>query len=194
MLNWDDEIRLSRLEADRARRLAVAPLDEAIAQADLLLAKVRQLNASPERDQLVERILALREERLAIKRERLVQLDHMLPQTGRVVLVCTRYLTSVLDGFVQIVSRGHRNSCDARNALLQPLGAGRTRRRPLGLPVARARGLDVVANVLQRKAASRLFSLCGQRVRPAHAYPLHSRSIASRSRMLAPVGAPPLDC
>jgi hypothetical protein len=90
MLNWDDEIRLSRLEVALARRLAVVSVDEEISETDLLLENVRQLKASPEREQLVERILALREEQLAIKRERLAQLDHMLPQTGRVVLVCTR--------------------------------------------------------------------------------------------------------
>ncbi|WP_186159529.1 hypothetical protein [Burkholderia gladioli] len=201
MLNWDDEIQLSRLEVEQARRLAVAPLDEAIAHTDLLLAEVRQLDASPEREQLIERILALREERLAIKRERLAQLDRMLPQTGRVVPVRAGVLQATFNRYlkycVQVICGGRRDqavSFDRRNALLQPFGAGRAPRRTLGLPVARMRGLDVVASVLHREAAGRLVSRCAQHVRLPHAHPFHSRSLASRSRMLAPVGAPPLDC
>ncbi|MBC8750462.1 MULTISPECIES: hypothetical protein [Paraburkholderia] len=197
MLNWDDEIQLSRLEVRHARRLAVAPLDEAIAQTDLLLAEVRQLDASPEREQLIERILALRVERLAIKRERLAQLDRMLPQTGRVVPVRAGVLQTTYNRYLeyceQVICGGRRGqavSFATRNAFLRPLGASRAPRRTLGLPVAR-RGLDVVASVLHREAAGRLIFSCGQQVRLPHAHPFHSRSIASRSRMLAPVGAPP---
>jgi hypothetical protein len=197
MLNWDDEIQLSRLEVEQARRLAVAPLDDAIAHTDHLLAEVYRLNASPERDQLVERILALREERLAIRRERLAQLDRMLPQTARVVPVRAGDLQATYNRYIdycaQVVCRG-QSSVELKNVLLQPLGGGRASRCTLGLPFARTRGLDVVAGVLHREAAGRLVSRCGQQARLPHAHPFHSRSIAARTRMLAPVGAPPLDC
>jgi len=194
MLNWDDEIRLSRLEVEQARRLAVAPLDEAIARIDLLLAEVRQLAASHEREQLVERILALRVERLAIKRERLAQLDRMLPQTGRVMQVPAGVLRATFNRYLsyyeQVICRGG-GSFDTRSRLLRPLGADDAPRRTLPVRVVRTRSLDIVANVLRRHAACRLVSRCGQQVRLPHAHPFHSRSMASRSRMLAPVGAPP---
>lgn len=186
MLNWDDEIQLSRLEVEQARRLAVAPLDEAIAQADLLLAEVRRLDASPEREELVERILALREERLAIKFERLARLDRTLSLTGRVVRVPA--------GVLQVTYNRYLEYCQqVIGALLQPIGEGRASRRMLDLPVVR-HGLDVLTGVLQRHATGRLVFRCAQHVRLPHAHPFYSRSIASRSRMLAPVGAPPLDC
>lgn len=201
MLNRDDEIQLSRLEVEQARRLAVAPLDDAIAHTDHLLAEAYRLNASPERARLVERLLALREERLAIKRARLAQLDRVLPQTGRVLPVRAGVLqatyTSYLEYCQQVICGGRRDqavSVDTRNALLPPLGGRRAPRRAPGLRVARARGLDIVAGVLHRHVARRLVSRCGQQVRVPHAHPFQSRSIASRSRMLAPVGAPPLDC
>lgn len=190
MLNWDDEIRLSRHEAQQARRLAVAPLDEAIAQTEMLLAQVRQLDASPERERLVERILALRDKRLAIKRERLAQLDRMLPQTGRVVAVRAGDLQSTINHYIsyclKVLCGDPLIDVDTRNTLLQPL---RRERAPRW-----TRGLDIVAGVLHRKAAGRLVSRCGQHVRLPRAHPFQSRSVASRSRMLAPVGAPPMDC
>lgn len=197
MLNWDDEIPLSRHEVEQARRLAVAPLDDAIAHTDHLLAEVRRLNASPEREQLVERILALREERLAIRRERLARLDRMLPQTGRVVQVRAGDLKATynryLDYCTQVLCGGQKNRYGTRNALLQPLCADDASQRTQGSRVARTRGLDVVASVLHREAAGRLVSRCGQQARLPHAHPFQSRSIASRTRMLASVGAPPLD-
>jgi hypothetical protein len=196
MWNWDDEIKLSRLEVEQARRLAVAPLDEAIAHTDHLLAEVRQLDASPERERLIERILALREERLAIKRERLAHLDRMLPQTERVVPVRAGDLTAAFNrydyGDHKVIRRnGQVVSFESRNALLRPLRAVGSPRRRHGLRIAGARGLDFVGSMLRRKAAGRLASRCGKHARLPDAHPFHSRSIASRSRMLAAVGAPP---
>ncbi len=191
MLDWDDEIRLSPLEVEQARRLVVASLDEAIAQTELLLAEVQQLNASPERERLIERILALYVEQLAIKRESLARLDRVLPRTGHVVPVRADMLATIFKRIVQIVGRGYRNSFYTANAHLQSLGMGGAPRSAHALRAARTRGLDVVASVLRREAASRLISRCGQHGRLSHARPFHSRSTASRSRMLAPVGAPP---
>jgi hypothetical protein len=202
MLNWDDELQLSRLEVEQARRLAVAPLDDAIAHTDHLLAEVYRLNASPERTGLIERILALREERLAIKRERLAQLDRMLPANARVVPVRAADLTAAFNrydvGNYKVIRRNgqvvsfepSKVAVAVQRAFLQVNAPRRAR----GFRFARTRGLNFVGRMLKRKAASRLVSRCGQHVRPPHAYPFHSRSIASRSRMLAPVGAPPSDC
>ena len=199
MLNWDDEIQLSRIEVEQARRLAVAPLDEAIAHTDHLLAEVYRLNASPDRERLIERILALREERLAIKRERLTQLDRMLPQTARVVPVRAGDLTAAFNryeyGDYKVIRRNDQVvSFDPTNVLLWPLRAVGSPRRKRGFRVARTRGLDFVGSMLQRKAAGRLASRCGQHACLPDAHPFHSRSVASRSHMLAPVGAPPPDC
>ena len=203
MLNWDDEVQLSRLEVEKARRLAVAPLDDAIAHTDHLLAKVYRLNASPERTRLIERLLALREERLAIKRARLAQLDRMLPTNARVVPVRAADLTAAFNRYdvgddYRVIRR------DGSVVSFEPgkVAVAVTRaflhmsapRRMRGFRFTRTRGLNFVGSMLKRKAASRLASGCARHVRMPQAHPFHSRSIASQSRMLAPVGAPPLDC
>ncbi|KVL29773.1 hypothetical protein WS98_25445 [Burkholderia territorii] len=202
MLNWDDELQLSRFEVEKARRLVVAPLDDAIAHTDHLLLEVYRLNASPERARLIDRLLALREERLAIKRERLAQLDRLLPENARVVPVRAGDLTAALNrddfGDYKVIRRNgrvvsfepHKVAIAVQRAFLQV----NTPRRSCGFRFARTRGLSFVGSMLKRKAASRLVSCCGQHVRPPQAHPFHSRSTASRSRMLAPVGAPPSDC
>jgi hypothetical protein len=205
MLNWDDELQLSRLEVEQARRLAVAPLDDAIAHTDHLLAEVYRLNASPERARLIERLLALREERVAIKRERLAQLDRLLPANARVVPVRAGDLTAAFNRYDvgdyndhKVIRRDGQVVCfepgkvavAVQRAFLHVSAPRRVR----GFRFARTRGLNFVGSMLQRKAAGRLVSSCGQHVRPPQAHPFYSRSTASRSRMLAPVGAPPLDC
>lgn len=202
MLNWDDELQLSRLEVEQARRLAVAPLDDAIAHTDHLLAEVYRLNSSPERARLIERLLALREERAAIKRARLAQLDRLLPVNARVVPVRAGDLTAAfnrydLDNYKVIRRGGKVVSFEPSNvavavqrAFLHVSAPSRVR----GFRFSRTRGLSFVGSMLQRKAAGRLVSSCGQPVRPPQSHPFYSRSTASRSRMLAPVGAPPLDC
>ncbi|MFM0348211.1 hypothetical protein [Paraburkholderia sp. RL17-347-BIC-D] len=205
MLNWDDELQLSRLEVEQARQLAVAPLDDAIAHTDRLFAKVDGLNASPERAQLIEKILALRAEQVAIKRERLAQLDRLLPANVRLVPVRAGDLTKAVIGYEatdyadykvirrngSVVSFEPSQLVEAFQRVVDHFLAPRPVR---WFHFTRTRGLNFVRSMLQRKAASRLVSRCGQRVWPPQAHPFHSRSTASRSRMLAPVGAPPLDC
>lgn len=205
MLNWDDELQLSQLEVEQARRLAVAPLDDAIARTDRLLAKVDGLNASSDRAQLIEKILALRAEQLAIKRERLAQLDRLLPVNVRVVPVRAGDLTKAVIGYEatdyvdykvirrngSVVTFEPSRIAKAVQRIFNYFNGPRPARY---FHFTRARGLNFVRSMLQRKAASRLVSRCGQRVRPPQAHSFHSRSTASRSRMLAPVGAPPLDC
>lgn len=208
MLNWDDEIQLSPLEVEQARQIAIAPLDAAIAQADHLLASVRRLHACAEREQLIERVLALREERLAIKRERLAELDLTLPKDKSVVLVRADDLQAEFSRFddYRVVRReGQLVGFDPNKVVayfLQPLfgayGMRRTRRLPFplrrGLPTAATRGLKFVVDMLRRNAAGRLRSVCVRLVRSANAHAFANRSAASRYRILAPVGAPPLDC
>ncbi|WGS47270.1 hypothetical protein LFL97_34425 [Burkholderia sp. JSH-S8] len=202
MLNWDDKLQLSRVEVERARRLAVAPLDDAIAHTDHLLAEVCRLNASPERTRLIDRILALREERLAIKRARLAQLDRMLPTNTRAVPVRAGDLTAAFNrydvGDYKVIRRnGQVVSFEPGKVALtvqRVFLRVNAPRRARGFRFVRTRGLNFVESILKRKAASRLISRCGQHVRPPQASSFHSRSTASRSRMLAAVGAPPLDC
>jgi len=207
MLNWDDEIQLSPLEVEQARQIAIAPLDAAIAQADHLLASVRRLHACAEREQLIERVLALREERLAIKRERLAELDRTLPKDKSIVLVRADELQAEFSRFddYRVVRReGQLVGFDPNKVvayLLQPLfGAYGVRRRTCrlpfslrrGLPTAATRGLEFVVGMLRRNAAGRLRSGCVRLLRSAHAHAFANRSAASRYRILAPVGAPPL--
>lgn len=199
MLNWDDEVQLSRLEVEQARRLAVAPLDEAVAQTDHLLAEVYRLEASPERERLIERILALRDERVAIKRARLAQLDRMLPTSARVVPVRAGDLTAAFNRYdpdYNVIRRDGQVvsfECEAMVAVGRSyldLGAPR---RVRGFRIPRTRGVNFVGGMLRRQAAGRLVSRCAKHARLPDAHCFQSRSVASRSRMLAPVGAPPLD-
>jgi len=202
MLNWDHELQLSRLEVEQARRHALAPLDEAIARTDHLLAEVYRLKTSSERERLIEKILAHREEQLAIKRARLVQLNRMLPTNTRVVPVRAGDLTAAFNRYegsdYQVIRRnGEVVSFDSgklADILLRPFCQTGAVRRVRGLRIARTRGLNFVGSMLRRQAARRLVSRCGKHTRLPDAHPFQSRSIASRSRMLAPVGAPPLDC
>ncbi|MDG0024943.1 hypothetical protein [Trinickia sp. Y13] len=208
MLNWDDRIRLSRLEVEQARQIAIAPLDDAIADADRLLAAVQRLHACSERDQLIERVLALREERLAIKRARVAELDLTLPENERVVSVRADKLTEAFNrgDDYRVVRRDGQvvsfDPCKVAIAVLRPLFRIRTVRhigsflfaRKVGLQFARTRGLNFVLSVLRRNAAHFLKACCDADVRRPRAHPFESRSVASRSRILAPVGAPPLDC
>jgi hypothetical protein len=208
MLNWDDRIRLSRLEVEQARQIAIAPLDDAIADADRLLAAVRRLYACHERDQLIERVLALRKERLAIKRARVAELDLTLPENERVVSVRVGKLKEAFSHGedYRIVRRdGQLVSFDPSKvaiAVLRLLFHIRTVRhigcflfaRKVGPQIARTRGLNFVLSVLRRNAANFLKACCAARVGLPRAHPFESRSVASRSRILAPVGAPPLDC
>lgn len=215
MLNWDDEIKLSRLEVEHARRLAVAPLDEAIADTEGLLAELLQLNASCERDHLIERILALRLERLAIKRARLAQLDRMLPRNERVVPVRAADLKAAFNrydyGDHKVICRNGSvvsfEPSKVSNILLRPLErvvvhrrargcrvgrpCGYLPSRAQGLRSVRTRGLAFVASMLHRTAAAQLISRCGQQTRQPRSRPFCSRSVACRSRLLAPLGAPP---
>jgi hypothetical protein len=199
MLNWDDEVKLSRLEVEQARQLAVAPLDEAVAETDHLLAEVYRLKASPERERLIERILALRDERVAIKRARLAQLDRMLPTNARVVPVRAGDLTAAFNRYddYKVIRRDGkvvRFDCKAMVAVGRSylhLGAPR---RVRGFRIPRTRGVNFVGSMLRRQAAGRLVSRCAKHARLPDAHAFQSRSVASRSRMLAPVGAPPLDC
>lgn len=224
MLNWDDEIHLSRLEVEHARQLAIAPLDEAIEHIESLLLRVLQLEATPDRDQLVTRILALHTERLAIKRERLTQLDRLLPDNERVVQVRASELRAAFNrydhGDEKIIRRngalvsfdpskvagvllraldgtaGRSGSgfvdriCDILVARLREARPARTD----GFRFTHTRGLAFVTRMLHRTATGRLISRCVRLIRQPRARRIWSRSSACRSRMLAPLGAPPLDC
>jgi hypothetical protein len=219
MLNWDDEIRLSRHEVAHARRLAVARLDAAIGHTENLLFKVLQLDASPERDQLIDRILALHTERLSIKRDRLAQLDRMLPNNERVVSVRARDLKAAFNrydygGYKIIRRNGAMVSFDASKLLRPREYTVERARKSLGLRIreigraslrdyrrtqtrgfgfAGTNGLAFLDAVLHRSVIGRLTSRCVEQTRQPRRHPICSRSIACRSRMLAPLGAPPLD-
>lgn len=202
MLNWDDEIQLSRVEVEQARRLALTTLDKAIADADHLLAKVYRLNASPERAQLIEKVIALREEQLAIKRARLAQLDRLLPADTSVVPIRAADLAEAFNRYdfadYKVIRRnGSVVSFEPSKvsiAVLKPGVPFSAWGRVCSFRSTRTRGLIFVRRMLRRKASSRLASSCKHRCRLPYAASFLSRSVASRSRMLAPVGAPPLDC
>ncbi|MGF6780285.1 hypothetical protein [Paraburkholderia sp. GAS334] len=179
MLNWDDEIQLSQLEVEQARQIAIAPLDDAIADADRLLSAVMRLHACPERDQLIERAQALREERLSIKQARLAQLDLTLPENKRVVSVRADDLKaefSRYDDYRVVRRNGQVVSFDPSRVavcLLQPLSGARAVRRTgrlvfsrrRGRQIARAHGLEFVVSMLRRNAANRLRGVCEGPVR-----------------------------
>ncbi|OBR47794.1 hypothetical protein [Paraburkholderia tropica] len=221
MLNWDDEIHLSRLEVEHARQLAIAPLDEAIEHIESLLLRVLQLEATPDRDQLVTRILALHTERLAIKRERLTQLDRILPGNERVVQVRAGELRATFNRYddEKIIRRSGtmvtfdpcrvagvllraldgtagRSMCGFVDHICDILVARRRESRPArndGFRFKHTRGLAFVTRILHRTATGRLISRCARQIRRPRTRRICSRSSACRARMLAPLGAPPLD-
>ncbi|MGF6917067.1 site-specific integrase [Paraburkholderia sp. 40] len=120
-----------------------------------------------------------------VQRERLAQLDRLLRKTETGVPVRAGYLLATSNSYISYCGK----------VLCGTLcGEERTARDTGGFRVARMRGLDVIVAVLRREASARLISRLGQRVRRPRAGRFSSRSVASRSGMLAAVGAPPLDC
>lgn len=204
MLHWDDHISLSKRDLDEARRIALAPLVDELARVARTLATLESLNGSPERDELIAKACALRARLLALKDESKASLDKTLPrQTGRVELRVLD-VTAVFGRFIplleSLIARRHGPLLDwgcvagqvgdgvsssARGHALaeERLRCLRRTRRRLFFMARLSRHVATTA----RSSRGRKESVCSTR-------PTCSRSAASRSRIVAPIAAPPSSC
>jgi hypothetical protein len=152
---------------------------------------------SPERDALLARVCAEQVRVAALRRERLARVGERLPESGRLVSVPWGWLEKYLcpkPGDYQVICRGHRSMTfeDGDGEALpvdEAIGWVQQLRRTYALLSIR-RGGEFLKSLGTRTLAKRR-GRCGALVLAGRPTRILTRSAASRSRMVAPIGAPP---
>jgi len=198
MLNWDDEVSLSQKERRRVKQLATSGLDRVLVQLSRTRAMLEAMSRpGPERDALLARVCAEQVRVAALRRERLARVGERLPESGRLVSVPWGWLEKYLcpkPGDYQVICRGHRSMTfeDGDREALQvdeAIGWVQQLRRTYALLSIR-RGGEFLKSLGTRTRAKRR-ARCGALGLAGRPSRILTRSAASRSRMVAPIGAPP---
>jgi hypothetical protein len=202
MLNWHEEVGLSQIERQRVKKLATAELDRVLAQLLRTRAMLEAMPpADPERAALLERVYTAYDSVTALRQEHLARVAERLPESGRTVKVSLVWLEQHLcSGPYQMVSRGVRQVTFEEGgieaeAFAEAVGPDEATRsvKPLWRRLSRVlsrRGGELLKFLRSRAQAARRAGCRPARV-ARHPQRVLTRSVASRSRMVAPVGAPP---
>jgi hypothetical protein len=206
MLNRDNRhFQLSARNLDEARQIALAPFAGEIERLDRTLVTLQGLADSPDRNALIGRVHAARKKWAALKNERRANFDRALETESRTGQGMLHYINLVLDlldgnnaahalGLKGIDPRFNGASPPVENGITSSIrGHAIAEERRRCLRRAGARRLYLVARLsLQAAVVGRPSPR--DNVPKSHAQSMCNRSMASRSRMIAPVGAPPSDC
>jgi hypothetical protein len=192
MLTWDDEVELSQKERRRVRELATSGLDRVLVQ----LSRTRaMLEAMPRpdlnRDALLARVCAEQVRVAALRRERLAQVAKRLPESGRLISVPWGWLEKYLCSkptHDEVIRRDGRVVA-FESASGEAAGWVKQLQRTYALLSIR-RGGELLKSLRTRTLAKRR-ARCGAVGLAGRVPSILSRSAASRSRMVAPIGAPP---
>jgi hypothetical protein len=205
MLNWHDKVGLSQNERRRVKKLATSGLDRALIQLSRTRAMLEAMSRpDPERDALLARVRAEQVRVAALRRERLARVAERLPESGRIVMVgwdwLERFLSPLLPDYRMVCRNGRPVTVKDGDADAWALGDA----IPTGEATGWMKQLRRTAALLSIRRGGEFLKLLGtrtlakRRARCGAARLARSpqriltRSVASRSRVVAPVCAPPL--
>jgi hypothetical protein len=194
MLNWDDCQPASSRDLREAQEIVreIAPLADECEQLERTLASLRELADCPEREALIERSLALRGTLQALKRERQAFDMDALDSIGLTVAMkkFQHFISSIrlLHGHITLLE--DRFCAYDNTETPSSHGHAVAEERLRCLRRVGARCLNLIARLSRRTAVLARAALVAHT--PSSPAPhFYSRSLAARSRMLAPAGAPP---
>jgi hypothetical protein len=192
MLTWDDEVELSQKERRRVRELATSGLNRVLVQ----LSRTRAvLEAMPRpdlnRDALLSRVCAEQVRVAALRRERLAQVSDKLPESGRLISVSwgwlEKYLSSEPTDYEVIRRNGPPVTFEGASGEVP--GWVKQLQRTYAL-LSVPRGGELLKSLRTRTLAKRR-ARCGAVGMTGRVPNILTRSAAGRTRMVAPIGAPP---
>lgn len=192
MLTWDDQVELSQKERRRVRELATSGLDRVLVQ----LSRTRaMLEAMPRpdlyRDALLTRVCAEQVRVAELRRERLAQVAKRLPESGRLISVpwgwLEKYLGSKPTDYEVIRRNGRPVTFEGASG--EAPGWVKQLQRTYALLSVR-RGGELLKSLRTRTLAKRR-TRCGAVGLAGRVPSILTRSAAARTRMVAPIGAPP---
>ena len=192
MLTWDDQVELSQKERRRVRELATSGLDRVLVQ----LSRTRaMLEAMPRpdqnRDALLARVCAEQVRVAELRRERLAQVAKRLPESGRLISVpwgwLEKYLGSKPADYEVIRRNGRLVTFEGASS--EAPGWVKQLQRTYALLSVR-RGGELLKSLRTRTLAKRR-ARCGAVGLAGRVPSILTRSAAARTRMVAPIGAPP---
>jgi hypothetical protein len=202
MLNWDEKVELSQNERRRVKELVTSGLDRVLVQLSRTRSMLETMSRpDPERDALLARVCAEQDRVATLRRERLARVAERLPESGRVISVHWRWLERLLCPNLpdyRVVYRNGRpvtfEDGDAAFAEAIPSDAATGWATQIHRVVlvwrTRRRGGEFLKGLGTRTRSAQR-APCATRVMERPPQRILTRSVASRSRAVAPVGAPP---
>jgi hypothetical protein len=199
VLNWNDEIKLTESERQRMRKLATSRLDLVLAQLSRTRAMLEAISAGgPERNALLARVRDAQVRVTALRQERLANLAERVPESPRIVVVRLGALKKYLDfcnDYLVVRRKGRPVRFEDHGVSTQPDSPDVSPDPMTPCPnwswrMLIRRGGEFVKYLGRRNQAA-------VRTRCSSAGVAHppqrvlTRSMASRSRVVAPIGAPP---